>query len=103
MSMMRKPIPLKERPVDLIYLAFFILFNILFITYIVDLEQVVIRDPFHFRYPVWPPAFMIDMIHWGREDTRSVANGPASVLESHDLAGCLIIRTFLYCCHLRIY
>jgi len=59
----RSLIPLKERPLDYIYLAFFFV-NILFITYIVDLEQIVIGDPAHFSYPVWPLAFFIDMIHW---------------------------------------
>ncbi|MCX6250987.1 MAG: emopamil-binding family protein [Bacteroidetes bacterium] len=60
---MRITTPLKQRPVDYIYLAFFIV-NILFITYIVDLEQLVIKDPAHFNYPFWPRPFFIDMIHW---------------------------------------
>lgn len=60
---MRKPIPLKERPVDYIYLAFFLV-NVLFITYIVDLEQLVISDPVNFHYPVWPLPFFVDMVHW---------------------------------------
>ena len=60
---MRKSIPLKERPIDYIYLAFFFI-NILFITYIVDLEQLVISDPVNFNYPFWPLPFLVDMVHW---------------------------------------
>jgi len=60
---MRQTIPLKERKSDYIYLAFFLL-NLLYITYIVDLEQLVIRDPDHFSYPLWPLPFLVDMVHW---------------------------------------
>jgi hypothetical protein len=63
---MRRSIPLRERRTDLIFLAFFFV-NILFITYIVDFEQLVIPDPSNFSYPVWPPPFMVDIIHaYGR-------------------------------------
>ena len=44
---MRKIIPLKDRPADYIYIGFFLI-NVLFITYIVDLEQLVIADPSSF-------------------------------------------------------
>ena len=60
---MRKVIPLKERRSDLIYLAFFIV-NVTFITYIVDIEQIIIKDPANFKYPMWPLPFMVDMVHW---------------------------------------
>jgi hypothetical protein len=60
---MRHTIPLKERRTDYIYIAFFLV-NLLFITYIVDLEQLVIKDPANFRYPIWPLPFFVDMIHW---------------------------------------
>ena len=60
---MRQPIPLRERRTDYIYIAFFLV-NLLFITYIVDLEQLVIKDPANFRYPVWPLPFFVDMVHW---------------------------------------
>ena len=46
---MRKPIPLNERRIDYIYIAFFLI-NLLFITYIVDLEQLVIKDPVYYIY-----------------------------------------------------
>ncbi|MGH9391043.1 MAG: EXPERA domain-containing protein, partial [Vicinamibacteria bacterium] len=52
-----------ERPVDFAFLAFWIL-NLSVITYMFDLEQVVVRDPGQFEYPVWPPRFMIDLAHW---------------------------------------
>ncbi len=60
---LRHPIPLKERKVDYLYLAFFCV-NLFFITYIVDLEQLVIKDPSNFTYPVWPLPFLVDMVHW---------------------------------------
>jgi hypothetical protein len=56
-------VPLRQRKVDFAFLAFFVL-NATFITYIVDLEQLVIADPDNFRYPVWPPAPLVDLVHW---------------------------------------
>jgi len=59
-------LPLSKRRADWPILLFFAI-NLLFITYMVDLEQLVIPDPNHFTYPVWPPAFMIDAVHnYGR-------------------------------------
>ena len=60
---MRTQIPLRERPVDWIYIAFFLV-NLFFITYIVDLEQLVIKDVTNFKYPLWPLPFFVDMVHW---------------------------------------
>lgn len=59
----RVPIPLSRRRLDLFFVAFFLL-NLLFITYIVDIEQIIIPDPSHFQYPIWPPAPLVDLIHW---------------------------------------
>ncbi|MDH5404329.1 MAG: DUF2781 domain-containing protein [Candidatus Heimdallarchaeota archaeon] len=56
-------IPLKERKID-IALLFFYWINILFITYIIDIEQNIIKDPSNFDYPLWPPKFAVDIIHW---------------------------------------
>jgi hypothetical protein len=61
--MARITIPLRERRIDLIILGFFCV-NLFFITYIVDLEQLVIADPAHFTYPIWPLPPMVDMVHW---------------------------------------
>lgn len=58
-----KDIPLMKRRGDLAILAFFLV-NILFITYIVDIEQLIIPDPAHFTYPIWPPHAAVDAIHW---------------------------------------
>jgi hypothetical protein len=55
-------IPILKRPGDILIVVFF-LFNFLFITYVVDLEQLVIADPAHFTYPVWPPPVAVDIIH----------------------------------------
>ncbi|HLW00270.1 MAG TPA: emopamil-binding family protein [Ktedonobacterales bacterium] len=58
----RVPIALRERWLDLVFVAFFLV-NLLFITYIVDIEQIIIPDPYHFQYPIWPPAPLVDLIH----------------------------------------
>jgi hypothetical protein len=63
LDMARISIPLTQRRGDIAILAFFLI-NILFITYIVDLEQLVIADPLHFTYPIWPPRPAVDAIHW---------------------------------------
>lgn len=60
---MRRIIPLKERPIDIVILTFFII-NITVITYMIDLEQIIIKDPENFEYPLWPPGFIIDAAHW---------------------------------------
>ena len=62
-QIMKQTIPLKERKTDYIYLAFFFL-NLFYITYIVDLEQLVIKNPDDFQYPLWPLPFLVDMVHW---------------------------------------
>lgn len=58
-----RTLALRERKIDLLFLIFFVI-NIGFITYVVDLEQLVIADPVHFEYPVWPPAPLVDLVHW---------------------------------------
>jgi hypothetical protein len=59
----RHRIPLSERRGDIAILAFFLI-NLLFITYIVDIEQLIIPDPAHFTYPAWPPPPAVDAVHW---------------------------------------
>lgn len=61
--MMNQTLPLSKRPLDLIYVAFFVI-NLSFITYIVDIEQLIIADAHHFQYPLWPPAPLVDLVHW---------------------------------------
>ena len=68
---MRKIIPLKKRPIDIVIIAFFAI-NILFITYIIDFEQIAVPDPIipgqeFTAYPVWPPAPCVDLVHWWGE------------------------------------
>ncbi len=60
---MRAPIPLSQRRLDFVFIVFFVI-NILFITYQIDLAQLVIADPLHFTYPLWPPRPMVDAVHW---------------------------------------
>ena len=59
----RLPIPFARRPLDIAFVLFFLV-NLCFITYIVDIEQIIIADPFHFAYPLWPPPPLVDMVHW---------------------------------------
>ncbi len=59
----RAVVPLRRRPLDVAIVAFFLV-NLLFITYVVDLEQLVIANPLHFTYPLWPPRPAVDVIHW---------------------------------------
>ncbi|WP_376796971.1 EXPERA domain-containing protein [Thermogemmatispora sp.] len=58
-----EPVPLSQRRLDWILIAFFAI-NLLFVTYLIDIEQIIIPDPWHFSYPLWPPRPMIDLIHW---------------------------------------
>jgi hypothetical protein len=58
----RRRVPIGRRRGDLVFVAFFLV-NLLFITYVVDLEQLVIADPRHFTYPPWPPAPLVDLVH----------------------------------------
>lgn len=60
---MRMVIPLSRRPLDAALVTFFTV-NLLFTTYIVSLEQIVITDPFHFSPPPWPPAPLLALVHW---------------------------------------
>jgi hypothetical protein len=55
--------PLRRRPVDLLFVVFFLV-NLCFVTYVVDIEQLVIADPAHFDSPLWPPAPLVDLVHW---------------------------------------
>ncbi len=60
--MENKTIPFSRRRVDWIFVGFFLI-NLFFITYIVDIEQLIIPDPYHFQQPLWPPAAMVRLIH----------------------------------------
>ena len=59
----REVIPFRERKQDIVLWIFFLV-NVIFVTYQADIEQLVIRDPDNFTYPIWPPAYMIDFLHW---------------------------------------
>ncbi len=61
---MERVIPLSRRRGDIVVLLFFWI-NILFITYVVDVEQIVLPDiSGDWEYPLWPPAAAVDLIHW---------------------------------------
>ena len=60
---MRRRIPLSRRGLDIVFVIFFVL-NFGFITYIVDVEQLVVAEPSNFEYPHWPPAIFVDLVHW---------------------------------------
>ncbi len=55
-------VPFSKRKLDWIPVAFFII-NLFFITYIVDIEQLIIADPYHYQPPPWPPAPFLALIH----------------------------------------
>jgi hypothetical protein len=59
-----RPIPLSARKKDIAILVFYWI-NLLFITYVVDVEQLTLPD-LHagWTYPLWPPKAAIDVIHW---------------------------------------
>ena len=59
----RVVVPLSERRIDLAILGFF-WFNVLFVSYSISLEQLVVPNPESFEYPLWPPRFLIDLVHW---------------------------------------
>lgn len=52
-----------QRLIDYVFVLFFGV-NLFFITYIVDFEQIAIRDPSNFEYPRWPPKRLVDLVHW---------------------------------------
>jgi hypothetical protein len=59
----RRPVPLARRPVDVVFTAFFAV-NLGFVTYLFDLEQLVVPDPARVGYPPWPPAPVVDLVNW---------------------------------------
>jgi len=61
--MEQKTIPFSQRKVDWIFVGFFLI-NFFFITYIVDIEQLIIPDPNNFRQLIWPPQSMVQLVHW---------------------------------------
>lgn len=60
--MKSRPIPFSRRKLDWLLVGFFVL-NIAFITYAVDVEQLILSDPYHYQQPLWPPAPLVKMIH----------------------------------------
>ncbi len=60
---MAETIPLSQRRLDIVLVAFFLI-NLLFVSYFIDTEQLVIANPAHFTYPIWPPRPVIDAVHW---------------------------------------
>ena len=60
---MRLPIPLIRRPLDIGLLGFFIV-NLLFVSYVISLEQIVISNPASSVHPIWPPRGALALIHW---------------------------------------
>jgi hypothetical protein len=59
----RERIPLRLRRYDVVFIAFFAV-NLFLVTYLVDIEQLTIADPTNFHYPAWPPAPVVDLVHW---------------------------------------
>lgn len=66
--LVRESIPLRERKIDYLLLGFF-WFNLVFITYMFDIEQVIVTDTSlagtsEYVYPPWPPAWVVDLSYW---------------------------------------
>jgi hypothetical protein len=61
--MARQILPLSGRKLDIAIQAF-VCVNLLLITYVVELEQLVMANPSHFTYPLWPPEPAVDLSHW---------------------------------------
>lgn len=59
----RRGVPLGRRPWDVVFIAFFVV-NLFFVTYVVDLESLVIANPAHYQQPIWPIAPLVDLVHW---------------------------------------
>lgn len=59
---MIEKIPLAQRRTDLLFAVFFAL-NLVFISYGLDIEQLVIADPNNFTYPMWPLAPLVNAAH----------------------------------------
>jgi EXPERA (EXPanded EBP superfamily) len=55
-------LPFSRRKWDWVFVAFFLI-NLYFVTYVVDIEQLIIPDPYHYQQPPWPPAAMVNLIH----------------------------------------
>ncbi len=60
---MRMPVPLRRRPLDIVLVGFFA-FNLLFVSYVISLEQIAIGNPASYAPPFWPPRPAISLIHW---------------------------------------
>src|SRR5690242_20645816 len=58
----RTVIPFRQRKLDWLFVFFFVI-NLGFITYVVDIEQLIIPDPSSYQQPAWPPAAMIQLVH----------------------------------------
>jgi hypothetical protein len=73
----RVRVPLRRRRWDAVFMVFFVI-NLGFITYVVDLETLVVADPADFDHPVWPPPPLVDLVHWYGEsyDPLLIARPP---------------------------
>lgn len=47
-----------------VIILIYLFFNLFFISYLFDIEQIVIVNTAHFTYPVWPPRFIVDLEQW---------------------------------------
>ena len=70
-------LPLSKRPTDIAIIIFFII-NLFFITYIVDLEQLVIARCRSLQLPGMASGKLVDLVHWyGRNFDPLVMARPA--------------------------
>src|SRR5437588_10582813 len=60
---MVRTIPSSRRRAEILVVLLFLV-HLLFASYLIDTEHLVIANPSHFTYPIWPPAPVIDAVHW---------------------------------------
>jgi hypothetical protein len=59
----------------------------------IDIEQLVIAEPEQFNYPIWPPKWMVDLVHWyGR--TFDGVDGKTGLVAGDDLDDSLFFGPF---------
>ncbi len=74
--MEHQAIPFTRRKLDMLIVAFFLI-NLLFITYLIDLEQLVVPYAAHFTYPFWPPRPIVDLVQaYGRMNDHDLLARP---------------------------
>ena len=77
MQSRRLRIPLRRRKVDACIIVFFS-FNLMFVSYMFNPEQIVYKDANLIEYKAWPPSYAVKAAHWwGRHFDPALIARPA--------------------------